>query len=339
MLIPGRQWSAGSEYRFGFNGKESDAETYGEGNAYDFGARIYDARLGRWMSVDPLQRKYPNLSPYSGFGNNPVLIVDVDGRENFIYVVFLPSSEGQLTTTQKEQIIYQTQVFLTQALNLNVQVVEYDQTKHGEFDGKYLDMSDAVVAIGSANDVSKFAERNVANSENSDLWDANWGSYNSPEISESVGQGHSSSNPKFGQVVGISSDALVDKRNSVGEESTANPVVTAGVYLISHGLGHNVGYSDVMDVTIPINPNDLNSLNSRNVDIPNSYSIMVSGPRLMGNNYSTPGLINRSIEGYDSAEDWMNSGYTKDLRPRYREKFSGFEPTDNYDKNKSVSQD
>ncbi|MBK8683162.1 MAG: hypothetical protein IPN31_14900 [Bacteroidetes bacterium] len=41
MLTPGRNWSAGSEYRFGFNGKESDAETYGEGNTFYNFSELY----------------------------------------------------------------------------------------------------------------------------------------------------------------------------------------------------------------------------------------------------------------------------------------------------------
>ncbi len=36
----------GEKYRFGFNGKENDNEIQGDGNSYDFGARIYDSRLG-----------------------------------------------------------------------------------------------------------------------------------------------------------------------------------------------------------------------------------------------------------------------------------------------------
>jgi len=71
-------------YRFSFNGMEKDDETYGDGNAYDFGARIYDARLGRWMCVDPLFLKYPSLSPYVFCNSNPILFVDVDGRDWFV---------------------------------------------------------------------------------------------------------------------------------------------------------------------------------------------------------------------------------------------------------------
>ncbi|MES2382897.1 MAG: RHS repeat-associated core domain-containing protein, partial [Bacteroidota bacterium] len=68
-------------YRFGFNGKEKDNETYGEGNEYDFGARIYDSRLGKWLSVDPLQMDYPWLSPYNFCANNPIFYIDPDGKK------------------------------------------------------------------------------------------------------------------------------------------------------------------------------------------------------------------------------------------------------------------
>ena len=57
--MPGRRYSAGSQYRYGFNGKENDNEVKGEGNQQDYGMRIYDPRLGRFLSVDPLARDYP----------------------------------------------------------------------------------------------------------------------------------------------------------------------------------------------------------------------------------------------------------------------------------------
>jgi len=69
------------EYRYGFNGMEKDTELKGEGNSLDFGARIYDSRLGRWLSRDPLMSIYPSLSPYHGIGNNPILFKDIDGKK------------------------------------------------------------------------------------------------------------------------------------------------------------------------------------------------------------------------------------------------------------------
>jgi RHS repeat-associated protein len=71
----------GAGYRFAFNGKEKIDEINGAGNDLDFGARIYDARLGRWMSVDPLFMKYPDLGSYSYCANKPITLCDPDGKK------------------------------------------------------------------------------------------------------------------------------------------------------------------------------------------------------------------------------------------------------------------
>ncbi len=59
-----------------FSGKEKDAET---GYGY-FGARYYDSGLSIWLSVDPMSDKYPIMSQYNYCANNPVMLVDPDGR-------------------------------------------------------------------------------------------------------------------------------------------------------------------------------------------------------------------------------------------------------------------
>ncbi|HLV40637.1 MAG TPA: RHS repeat-associated core domain-containing protein, partial [Brumimicrobium sp.] len=67
-------------YRYGFNSMEKDDEIKGQGNSYNFGARMYDPRVGRWLSLDPLSREYPEYSDYSFVGNSPILFIDKDGR-------------------------------------------------------------------------------------------------------------------------------------------------------------------------------------------------------------------------------------------------------------------
>jgi len=79
MIMPGR--SGGKDYRHGFNGMERDDEVKGTANSLDFGARIYDPRLGRWLSVDPFWKQYSNLSPYAAFANCPILLIDPNGKE------------------------------------------------------------------------------------------------------------------------------------------------------------------------------------------------------------------------------------------------------------------
>jgi RHS repeat-associated protein len=80
MLQPGRKYSAPGSYRYGFNGKEKDNDVKGEGNSLDFGARIYDPRTGRFLSTDALTKAYPSQTPYDFAGNNPILLIDVEGN-------------------------------------------------------------------------------------------------------------------------------------------------------------------------------------------------------------------------------------------------------------------
>ena len=60
-----------------YNGKELDSK--GGLDWYDYGARMYDAALGRFMKTDRFSEKYVSLSPYQYGANNPVNNIDVNG--------------------------------------------------------------------------------------------------------------------------------------------------------------------------------------------------------------------------------------------------------------------
>jgi RHS repeat-associated protein len=80
MQMPGRKYNVGvGAYRYGFNGKDKDKDI-SEGDL-DFGARIYDNRLGRWLGVDPLYKKHSELTPFHFCNNNPILYIDLDGMD------------------------------------------------------------------------------------------------------------------------------------------------------------------------------------------------------------------------------------------------------------------
>ena len=83
--MPGRQYSiANTNYRYGFVGKEMDNEVKGQGNQLYFGNRVYDPRLGRFLSVDPKVAKYPFFTPYNYAYNNPVQFIDGDGEDGML---------------------------------------------------------------------------------------------------------------------------------------------------------------------------------------------------------------------------------------------------------------
>ncbi|OGS72031.1 MAG: hypothetical protein A3F91_03690 [Flavobacteria bacterium RIFCSPLOWO2_12_FULL_35_11] len=82
MEKPGRTFSSG-EYKYGYNGKEKDNEVSGDGNSYDYGFRIYNPRIAKFLSVDPLTTDYPSWSPYPFAMNSPISGVDLDGLEYY----------------------------------------------------------------------------------------------------------------------------------------------------------------------------------------------------------------------------------------------------------------
>jgi RHS repeat-associated protein len=87
MIMPGRASSNQNGYRYGFNGKENDKET-GSTTTYDYGFRIYNPALGKFLSVDPLTKSYPWYTPYQFAGNKPVWAVDLDGLEEVTSTFF-----------------------------------------------------------------------------------------------------------------------------------------------------------------------------------------------------------------------------------------------------------
>lgn len=100
MQMPGRKFSSSSLYRYGFNGKENDNDIKGEGNSLDFGARIYDSRLGRWLSTDLVSK--PFISPYNYSSNNPINYLDPNGEDNihFVYVISRTYANGKLISAK-----------------------------------------------------------------------------------------------------------------------------------------------------------------------------------------------------------------------------------------------
>jgi RHS repeat-associated protein len=96
--------ASGGDYRFAFNGHENDNEVYGApGTSYDFGARLLDPRVGRWLSLDPQAGKYPALSPYAFVGDKPIIAVDPNGEEIWIVVGKALFGKSKLVKYNPEQ--------------------------------------------------------------------------------------------------------------------------------------------------------------------------------------------------------------------------------------------
>ena len=83
-------------YRYGFNGKEKDfKKEFNSQLNYDYGFRIFNPSIGRFLSIDPLTGSYPGWTPYSFSQDRPVDGLDLDGMERFHYALVGKTNEGE----------------------------------------------------------------------------------------------------------------------------------------------------------------------------------------------------------------------------------------------------
>jgi RHS repeat-associated protein len=171
MQMPGRKLSGG--YRFGFNGKENDNEVKGEGNQQDYGMRIYDGRIGKFLSVDPITNKYPFLTPYQFSSNNPVLCIDIDGLEGD------PFSIGRAVSSNRE---WEANLRKTDPQNAEKKIYEANKQAFmvvgGMLSGgsaRLATLFTDLFLLDGANDVRKGIQRKDAEQVNDGIRTMAWG--------------------------------------------------------------------------------------------------------------------------------------------------------------------